>query len=162
MEGLFDSVFPYLFIALFVGGRILLALRSRRLRRQRGEGDSEEAAPPKTARGFVPWEDAFREEAAGKAVDDGPGHTASDGGDEAFSAWNLSVDDGPAGPAAPPRPPEAPPRPSLAAAPAPFVAAPEPAARRPAPAIPGRRFRGLPPLQQGVIWAEILGAPKGL
>jgi hypothetical protein len=148
MERFFESLAPFLVVAAFVGIRIVFMLRRRRAGRQENEG-----APPKPARGFVPWEDDGS--AAGNA---GPVKTAAADGDEAFSAWNLSVDDDP-----PPRVTEAPL--PLAAAPARFGAAPESRAqpRRQAPGRrPEQRFRGLPPLQQALVWAEILGAPKGL
>jgi hypothetical protein len=155
MERFFESLFPFLVVAAFVGVRIVFMLRRRRAGRQENEG-----APPKRARGFVPWENEFRDDsAAGNA---GPVQNLSAGGDEGFSAWNLSVDDPPAA-AAPPRLPEAPL--PLTASPARFGAMPERAAqpRRQAPVRRREeRFRGLPPLQQAVVWAEILGAPKGL
>jgi hypothetical protein len=81
------------------------------------------------------------------------------------------VDDDPPVATPSPRLPN-PPRPLAAARaglpemppPARFGAAPKSVAqtRRPAPASPDRRFRGLSPLQRSVVWAEILGAPKGL
>jgi hypothetical protein len=156
MKGFFNFVVPVLVVAAFMGIRIVFMLRRRRAGRQGNEG-----AQPKPARGFVPWEDEFRDNsAAGNAGDGGPVQTLSAGGDEGFSAWNLSVDDDPPAAAVPPRLAEAP-RP-LAAAPARFGAAPEPAPpRRQAPG-PEQRFQGLPPLQQALAWAEILGAPKGL
>ncbi|MDR0598365.1 MAG: hypothetical protein LBG14_07655 [Treponema sp.] len=166
METFLESILPVIIVAAFVGARIAFMLRRWRIRRQREENTG--AAPSKAARNFASWEDEFRDAAAAGNAGD-PARTAP--GDEAFSAWNLSVDDGPPAQAAPERLPE-PPRPLAAALtglpemppPARFAAAPESAAppRRPAPASPGRRFTGLSPLQRGVIWAEILGAPKGL
>jgi hypothetical protein len=110
--------------------------------------------------------------------------------DEAFSAWNLSIDD--ENVPAVPVPPAAAPRPVSVPLSAPF---PAPAAEKREPAGPlfpaapeagppvtdrrggqsGRRNKGrtkkgagfpekldyLPPLKRAVVLAEILGAPKG-
>jgi hypothetical protein len=86
--------------------------------------------------------------------------------DDDFSAWSLPVDD------------EAPPTPVMPVKPAALSvklsgdAKPAPvftALSSVSPAHQGNpvgsvesRIRALPPLQQGIIWAEILGAPKGL
>jgi hypothetical protein len=186
MKSFFDSIFPFLVVAVFVGVRIISVLRRRKNNRQRQEA-APVAAPKKSARGFVPWEDEFRDTAVSGAVGEGsPSQTASgDDDDEAFSAWNLSVDDVPPAPVEPPAPkrlseaprpglfataPESaaqPPQPVPAPPPRPAfpMAAPESAAQplQPAPGIrPNQRFRKLPPLQQAVVWAEILGTPKGL
>jgi hypothetical protein len=103
--------------------------------------------------------------------------------EEEFSAWNLSVDED-----APPNPAPVPPRSAEirldvfpaklpAETPASAAAVPENHAPEIAKAgdggIPGKASRNtpdpaagrtvsLPALQQGFIWAEILGTPKGL
>jgi hypothetical protein len=176
MESFFESIFPFLVVAVFVGVRIISV--ARRLRNKRQQQKAAPVAPPaKTARGFVPWEDEFREAAvAGNLGESSAAQTASGADDdEAFSAWNLSVDDtlpAPVEPPAPKRLPEAP-RPSLFAAaaksaaqlPQPVPATPESSAQplRPAPSPrPKQRFPKLPPLQQAVVWTEILGTPRGL
>jgi hypothetical protein len=164
MESFFASLLPFLVVA-FVGVRIVFLLRRRKNNRQ-GQEAGPAAAPQGSARGFAPWEDEFRDGAA-IAGEGGPAQTASD--DDGFSAWDLSVDDAPPVPVVDPpvlpRPPEAP-RPAFAVAPPESVARPpdpEDAARRPGPGQRlEQRFRGLPPLQQAVVWGEILGAPKGL
>jgi hypothetical protein len=185
MEDFFETLFPFLMVAVVLGSRLFLMIRRRNRGRQ--EKRPAPAAPPKSARGFVPWEDESREAAPAK---DGPAQPAAADEDESFSAWNLSVDDAPAAPPAPvsrPSLPETPPPDPFAALSARFggaaerlaaaspdratlaldrVAAPPervPPARasRPAPKSPQLRFRGLSPLQQAVVWAEILGAPKG-
>lgn len=171
MGNFLESVLPVLIAAVFVVARIVFVLRRRRLNRQRDENALVRTATQRPARGFVSWENEFRDGAAAEnAGDGGPAPAAPAGGDEAFSAWNLSVDDDPPAAAIPSRLLETP-RPLAAALtglpelppPARFV--PERAAqhRRPSvPASPDRRFRGLSSVQKGVIWAEILGAPKGL
>jgi hypothetical protein len=158
MESFFNTIF-LVFVIAFVGVRIISMLRRRNNDRQRQESAAPKTAPQESARGFVPWEDEFRDNAgnaaiAGNAGEGGPAQTAPEDDDDGFSAWNLSVDDTPSAPVDPPAPkrlPEAP-RPD-----------PDGSARRP---VPGRslerRFRSLPPLQQAVVWAEILGTPKGL
>jgi hypothetical protein len=178
MENFLDSVFPFLIITVVVVSRVALAI-GRQKRGRQGKKPAPTAAP-KPARGFVPWEDEFRE---GAPAEDRPAQTAPVDEDEAFSAWDLSVNDEPPAPAAPSAPasPSGPPE-----APAPFAAAsarfaveerlaavpdrvaavpervaPAPALPRPAPKSAARRFRSLSPLQRAVVWAEILGAPKG-
>jgi hypothetical protein len=191
MEIFFNSLFPF-FVIAFVGVRILSLIRRRKNKQQQEGGRA--TAPKKSARGFVPWEDEFRDTVgagntvvSGKLRESSPAQTASDDDDddEAFSAWNLSVDDAPA----PVEPLPAPKRLSDALRPSLFAAAPEsatqpprpvpaPATRpvfpmttpentaqpmRPVPAPrPKQRFSNLLPLQQAVVWAEILGTPKGL
>jgi hypothetical protein len=160
MEDFLDSLLPFLIITVFVGSRIVFAIRRNRDRRGSGKSAPARAAPPKAAQGFVPWEDEFRDDAFPKnAV---PVRTAPVGEDEDFSAWNLSVDDDPPST----RLPDAPgPGPLIAAGLSRFQDAPEPdplaAPAYSNPPRPDRRFRRLSPLQQGVVWAEILGAPKG-
>jgi hypothetical protein len=192
MERLLDAVVPFLiFVVVIV--RIVSLFRRRKHSGPERESPSARAAPPRAARGFIPWENEFRDAASVEpSAEGGLAQTAAADEDEAFSAWNLSVDDGPpalTAPAAPPRFPEAPGSDLFAAAPAapprfpeapgsdPFAAAPavpprfpeapgsdpsEAAHARSAPERLERRFRGLSPLQRGVIWAEILGAPRGL
>jgi hypothetical protein len=185
MESFPDSLFPVLVVAAFVGFRILLALRRRKQQGQKqGEESVRAGSAPTKARGFVPWEDAFRDAAlAGNAEKGGSASAGSGNDDEAFSAWDLSVDDEPPVKAAPPKLPKAPPGALgpltavqagqarfpetpvpgvLAAAPSRFAPEGPAQQRRPARAGPEARFRGLSPLQQGVVWAEILGAPRGL
>jgi hypothetical protein len=178
MEKFFDNLFPFLMVAVVLGSRLVLTLWRRNRKRQ--EKSSVPAAAPKPARGFVPWEDEFRDPAPAEDV---PVETAA-GDDEAFSAWNLSVNDDPPAPVSPPTP-AAPPlpasRPSLPETPlpTPFTAAsarfgaaterlaappermPPAQTARPAAKSPHLRFRGLSPLQQAVVWAELLGSPKG-
>jgi hypothetical protein len=173
MEDFFETLFPFLLVVIVVGSRLILTVRRRN--RSRQEKRPAPAAPPRPARGFVPWEDEFRDDAPAEA---GPAETAAAGEDESFSAWNLSVNDDPPAPAAPPAPvprpglPETPPPDSFAAFSARFGGAAErmtappermPPARtpRPAPKSPQLRFRGLSPLQRAVVWAELLGSPKG-
>jgi hypothetical protein len=169
MESFLDFVFPFLIIA-FVGLRIASALLRRKRSASRKENAPAGAAPSRAARGFVPWEDDSRDDTptrAEAAVKRDPVHTTADD-DEDFSAWNLSVDDEPPAPAAPPKVREAFPLGALiaASAPAPLVVAPESVAPPSRRVDPGchveQRFRGLSPLQQGVVWAEILGVPRGL
>jgi hypothetical protein len=161
MDDFFSSLVPFLIVAAFVGVRVASLLRRRRQRK-----DSAPAAPQKPARGFVPWENESRGNAlAAPAGKSAPVPAEPAGDDEAFSAWNLSVDESP--PVAPPRLPREPlpVQPPLMAQPE-RMAPSEPVARprRPAPAASGPKlpFLGLPPLQRAVVWAEILGAPKGL
>jgi hypothetical protein len=189
MRHFFDSVVPFLIVAVVVGFRMISMLRRRKRDGPEQGSPSDRAAPPK-ARGFIPWEDEFREAAPVASVaESGPAQAAAADEDEAFSAWNLSVDDEPPARTDPPRLPKAPGSDPLTAArtdssrlpkapgsdpltatlagPSRFPEAPgsELLATAPAWSIPERpkqRFRGLPPLQQGVIWAEILGAPRGL
>jgi hypothetical protein len=193
MENFLDSVLPVLIIAAVIIFRVVSAVRGVRRNPRANKGAPVKAAPPKAARGFVPWEDALSDDSSpgdtgrnGDAGNDGPAQTAPAGDDEAFSAWNLSVDDDLPAPAS--RPPEIPPSPAPPTAPSPgpapvgfsrfpeapdrfaaasgglsrFAETPGPLAAlaRSAPARSKRR--GLSPLQQGVVWAEILGAPKGL
>jgi hypothetical protein len=163
MEGFFDSLFPFLIIAAVVGLRIVSAVRNGRRNRSRNESVPAGAAPPKAARGFVPWEDAFRDDASGENA--GPVQAVSAGDDETFSAWNLSVDDGPPSPSLPQMPEPGPPAAPAGRSRFPEVPGPDPFAAapvRPGPARPEQRFRGLSPLQRGVLWAEILAPPKGL
>jgi hypothetical protein len=179
MEDFFEILFPFLMVAIVVGSRLVLTLRRRN--RDRQEKSPVPAAPPKAARGFVPWEDEFREAAP---VED-PAETVAPDEDESFSAWDLSVNDDPPVPATLPVPasrpslPETPPPASFTAVSARFGAAAErltvvpdrlaaPQERifparisRPAPESPKLRFRGLSSLQQAVVWAEILGVPRG-
>jgi hypothetical protein len=188
MENFLDTLFPFLVITVVLVSRVALALRRRNRNRQKTP-----AAPPKPARGFVPWEDEFREKAP---AEDAPVQTGAadedDDEDEAFSAWNLSVDDPPA---SPPVSPEAPPPAPLTAvrlAPERLATVPDQATAvldrgaavldhvldrgaavperpatdparplKPASKAPEQRFRGLSPLQQAVVWTEILGAPRG-
>jgi hypothetical protein len=142
MESFLDSsLFPFLVIIVVAGVNIVL--RIGRLRRGRQQ---QESAPEPVA----------------QAMPD-------DGDDEAsFSAWDLSVNDEPAPPRrvleALPRVPVSQPGipvvpPDIPEAPV-QTAAPDPMA--PPPVSPEQRFSGLSPLQKGVVWAEILGAPKGL
>jgi hypothetical protein len=181
MDNFPDNLFPFLMVAIVLGVRVILTLR-RRNRGRQGKSSVPTAAP-KPARGFVPWEDEFREDAP---VKDTPVQTVAADEDEAFSAWDLSVNDDSPAPAVSPGPPEPPspvpiaavsarfvaerltPVPNraeavperLAAAPERLTAAP---ARLPRPVSKSsaQRFRTLLPLQRAVVWAEILGAPKG-
>jgi hypothetical protein len=159
MEGFLESVLPVLIVAAFVGSRIVFMLKRRRAGPQRQASAPAGTAAHKPDRDFAPREDPFRDDAAAGNAGRGPVQTAPAVDDEAFSAWNLSVDDDPPRAAPSPRLPD-PPRPLAAA----LTGIPE--APPPAQAAPKRRpeqgFRGLPPAQRGVIWAEILGAPKGL
>jgi hypothetical protein len=163
MERFLDSVFPFLVVVAFVGIRIVAMVRRRRRHGQR----SASAAPPRSPRGFVPWENEFRDSAPAGDV---PAHTAAVGDDEEdFSAWNLSVDDEPLPQPPPPVPPPRIPEAPRLAAPALSLAVPfsppenaSPPPRRAEPDRLTQRFRGLSPLQQGVVWAEILGVPRGL
>jgi hypothetical protein len=193
MENFPDSVIPFLIIAAVVVFRVVSAIKGGRRNRRVNKSAPAKAAPPKAARGFVPWEDEFRDGASPGPVgrsagNGGPAQTApAGGGDETFSAWSLSVDDDPPAPVF--RPPETPPSPAPPKAPEPgpaglsrfpeaqdrfaavsaglsrFAETPGPgplaAPARSAPAA-GAKRRGLSALQRGVVWAEILGAPKGL
>jgi hypothetical protein len=145
MESFFDSpIFPFVIVTAIVAVRIVsMVLRRKRGRQQQESAARAAPAPVVQAR-------------------------ADDDDDETFSAWRLSVNDDPPAPVAPVLPPrrvlEAPPRVPVAPVPktAPDRMAPQrPASQRPAQK-PARRAPGLSPLQQGVVWAEILGAPKGL
>jgi hypothetical protein len=180
MEDFLDTLVPFLLVALVLGSRIVLTLRRRNRGRQ--EKSPVTAAPPKPARGFVPWEDEFREPAPAK---DTPVQTVAADEDEAFSAWDLSVNDDSPAPVSPPGPQEpSSPAPFAAvsarfgaterqaAAPSDRMAPWDRAAAAPESAVPAlfprsapkslpQRFSGLSPLQQAVVWAEIFGAPKG-
>jgi hypothetical protein len=173
MESFLDSgAFPFLVVAVVVGARIVSALRRQKRRRQ--QENPVPVAPPKASRDVSSWEDEFREPGAavdGDSAGSAPAQAMPDDDDEAFSAWNLSVNDDPP---VPPQAPEAPPKFQET-----LFRFPEPEAPRPVASIPDYpasmptqparqarkspelRFPGLPPLQQSVIWAEILGKPKG-
>jgi hypothetical protein len=180
MDNFPESVLPFLILAVFVGFRIVFMLRRQRNRRGRETDAPAVAATQKPARGFVPWEEEFRDDAAA-----GNAAAQTGDGDEAFSAWNLSVDDEPPVPAVPPTlPRERTPGPLAPAGPSRFPETPgpdcsasvladppgAPAAPGPEPSLPAgsaadpleARFRGLPFLQRGLVWAELLGAPRGL
>ncbi|MDR1249596.1 MAG: hypothetical protein LBK63_09865 [Treponema sp.] len=182
MENFLDTVFPFLLISVVVVSRVALAIRRRNRGRQ--GSSSAPAAPSKPARGFVLWEEEFREPAPAENSPAQTGTGGDDDDDDGFSAWDLSVNEEPSIP--PPLLPKAPPPapvtavrfgavaerlamapnrtpPALdrvAAPPEPIAADPE-RPLRPAPKAPEQCFRGLSPLQQAVVWAELLGAPKG-
>ena len=175
MEGpsnLLGSILPIIIFVVIAGARILTSMR--RQARKRDQGQKEEYRDPASP---VTIEDAER------------GDT---GDDDEFSAWSLSVNDGetPA-PAKPAELPGVLPRetkkasvctdllstasvsvsgeiPAWLQSPSPPVPPAESIAQPPEPRNPqtvgsvASRIRLLPPLQQGVIWAEILGTPKGL
>jgi hypothetical protein len=171
VEKLLDFFFP---ILIAVAALRIVSTVKRRKRKQE----------QKTDRGFNPWANnppASPSPAAVLHTEQAPTQ------EEEFSAWNLSVDED-----APPKPAPEPPRPASRSAeirlavfpaklptetPAPVAAVPENYTSEivkvgdtgisgelsldtPNPVV--NRIRSLPALQQGIIWAEILGTPKGL
>jgi hypothetical protein len=171
MDRFLDSeLFPFIVVIAIVAFRIVSMARRQKRKRQRQESAPASAPSPAP----VPVAQAM----------------PADDEEETFSAWNLSVNDDPPAPVpaaprrvretlprfleTPPLVPEAPqhipeasPRflaePRVPAAPSGFPETPAPdraASTRPAKK-PARRLSGLSPLQQGVVWAEILGKPKG-
>ncbi|GHV75168.1 hypothetical protein AGMMS49940_24700 [Spirochaetia bacterium] len=186
MEGLSkltDSIFPIIALIVIAGVRILPKVLRRQVRnRDQGQKHKDapqlfqEESPQKGVRGFQPWEDEYRDPASSVTIEEVEQEFMDD---DNFSAWNLSVnDEAPAKPA-----PVVPSKP--AELPAWLQSTVQPAAPQPteastsiAEAVAGdggalsrqstarhrveSRIRSLPPLQQGIVWAEILGAPKGL
>jgi cbb3-type cytochrome oxidase subunit 3 len=155
MEDLFDllsSFLPFIVLFLVLAAQIRSAIRRQRRNRE----DQARVSPETPAEENRPVPIAAAEE-----------------DEEAFSAWNLSVKE-----EEPPPEPKPIPKPVSLFKPlfpiAPVMAVPDagapPAAKRPPdqPPVRERRrkraelFGSLPPLQQGILWAEILGPPKGL
>ncbi|GHV80715.1 hypothetical protein AGMMS49944_25060 [Spirochaetia bacterium] len=176
MEGLSkltNSIFPIIVLIVVAGVRILPKILRRQARnRDQGQTDlPQRDSPQKGVRGFQPSEQEFMD------ADD----------DDDFSAWNLSVNDEvpaksapvvPSKPAALPawlQSPVQPAAPQPTEASASIVAGVETHAPEAVAGDGGSlsrqstarhrvesRIRSLTPLQQGIVWAEILGAPKGL
>jgi hypothetical protein len=155
MEGfskLTESFLPFVVLIVIAGVRIVAMVRRRARNREQGQRDLPGpqpvpgGVPQKGAGGFHPWEDEYRDPAG-----------LGDPDDDEFSAWSLSIDN--EEPVELPKKVPAVPSETVKAA----ASVPEPA-NRPLPARHGieSRIRLLPPLQQGVVWAEILGTPKGL
>jgi hypothetical protein len=109
MDKFLNTVLPFIFVAVVVGVRIISGIR-RQKRNQAQKGEPT-GAQKTTDRGFKPWEDEYRDPnsavAAGEAERKTPQAAPADDDDddEAFSAWNLSVNDDP--PATPANPPPA-------------------------------------------------------
>jgi hypothetical protein len=173
VEEFLDSFFPILILIAVAVFRILSMVNRRKRKPVR-----------KTNRGFQPWANNNPPASPPSPVvvrtEQAPSR------EEEFSAWNLSVDEeappepAPVSPLPEPRPAEI--RMAVFPAmlppetPAPAAAVPDYApeiAEAGDDSIPGEAFpdtpapvvsrtRSLPPLQQGIIWAEILGTPKGL
>jgi hypothetical protein len=171
VEEFLNSFFPILILIAVVAFRMVSMVKRRKRKQEQ-----------KTDRGFNPW-------ANNPPPSPGPAaavlHTEqAPTQEEEFSAWNLSVDED-----TPPKPAPVPPRPEPrpteirltvlseqlpAETPAPVAELLENYAPEVVKAdIPGEaspdtpnpvvnRIRSLPSLQQGIIWAEILGTPKGL
>ncbi|MDR2739820.1 MAG: hypothetical protein LBB68_08335 [Treponema sp.] len=172
MERFLSSFFPILILIAVVALRIVSMVKRRKRKQEQ-----------KTDRGFNPWANNPPAPPNPAAVL----HTEQAlNQEEEFSAWNLSVDE-----YIPPKPVPVPTMPEPRSGeirlavfpaklpvetPAPVITVPEDYVPETAKAgdsgISGEvcsdtpnpvvsRIRSLPALQQGIIWAEILGTPKG-
>jgi hypothetical protein len=129
-----DSVLPIIVLVVIAGARILMMVRRHTRNRSRDQTD-------------LPGPVLHTVRVSPEILDD------------EFSAWNLPVNDYDPAPAKPVELPASSAQPG-----------PPPKARLQSPVQPEplkNRIRqtsvcSLPPLQQGVVWAEILGTPKGL
>jgi hypothetical protein len=169
VEDFLGSFFPGLVFAVIIAVRVISALKGRKRKQEQ-----------RTDRGFHLWANTLPASPGSAPVV--PHTEPRPNREEEFSAWNLSVDEDvpPKSAPEPPRPeprlaeirPMVPPAKPPRETPEPIAAAAENYAPEIAEAgIPGEasrdtpvvnRVRSLSSLQQGFIWAEILGAPKGL
>jgi hypothetical protein len=178
-------MFP-LFVIAFIVLRIVSAVLRRRRRDQ-----SAGAAPSKAARGFAPWAEESQGKAPMvRAVPDededfsawnlsveddpppAPSRTAELPGPEPLPANRSRLPEMPGAGPAPGTGPALSGLSRLSETPEPaqsglsrFPETPEtdpPGAVRSARIRPEQRLRRLSPLQRGLVWAELLGPPKGL
>jgi hypothetical protein len=192
MEGLSklaDSFLPFIVLIVIAGTRIFAMVRrqarNREQSQRREEGAFQDGAPQKDIRVFHPWEDEYREKAEADNDDDNEEFSAwslsvNEGAPEKTAPVTPPK---PAPPPARPVPAETEnasvftglsstsPVPVSGEIPAWLQSPAQPLEARPtetraleaaAAASVENRIRSLPPLQQGVVWAEILGTPKGL
>jgi hypothetical protein len=161
MDEIFENILPLLPILVILAFRFIFSKK----RRAGARGGEEPALSPRDTgneAGQTPnaaLREEFREEPySGVNVD-----YEDDGGpDEEFSAWDLPVNSE----VPPPEPEELPPPPVKTEIFLPVieeaeVPSPSPEKSKPVTVFSGNLAR-LSPLRQAVVWAEILGSPKGL
>jgi hypothetical protein len=185
MERFAGSLLPFLIIVVVVLRGVFFLIGRGNSQRSRKNSD---ASPPKAARSFASWEDEFRDEAfLGANVrfapeeDEGfsawnlsvdeepppppaPSRVLEPSGRSSFPSGPARFPEtSKADPAlsGPPRFPETPKTDPAPSDPPRLFETPKPREARRS-AGPEQRLRYLPPLQQGLVWAEILGRPKGL
>jgi hypothetical protein len=180
MEGLSkltDSFLPLIVLIVIAGTRILMTVRRQARKRDQERNPEEEPASPVTIEEaeqadpddeFSAWSLSVNDE----EPEELPADTKSASLFTALSSTSSVPVSGeiPAWLQSPSRP-EAPPpaEASVSVAAVMENRAPETAGDGRSPGLPPSyrhgvesRIRSLPPLQQGVVWAEILGTPKGL